>query len=141
MDWGLILSNLLFFWYALLFPTTCLFNPTNREVSVTYSLLILFNLYVFDVIGVASNVWWITQAYFDLLFVVASLLIRNKYVMYAAIILCGHSFMINMVEHLSEKQSVFYSLWEYINLLTLDLLALCLIIDNKLNKQNIGATE
>lgn len=134
-------SILLYLWYALLFPSVCLFNAANREVSLTYSLLIFFNLYLFEVIGVSGDVWFLTQAYFDLLFIVASLLIKNRYVMCAAIILCGHSFMINMIEHLSEKQSVFYSLWEYINLLTLDLLALCLVADNKLNRQNIGDTE
>lgn len=131
MNWELIG----YYWYLLLFPIVCLFCSTNREVGVAYSLLVFANIYLFDVVGIRADIWFLTQSYFDLLFIVASLLFRNKYIMYAAIIICGHSFMINMIEHLSEKQSVFYSMWEYINLFTIDLLAMCLVVDNKLNKK------
>ena len=88
-----------------------LINKAEKNVAICFSLLIFANVYIFDVVGIKASVWFLTQAYFDLLFVVAALLIRNKYIMYAAIIICSHSFMINIIEHLSEKQSVFYSLW------------------------------
>lgn len=137
MEW----EQLIYYWYLLLFPILLLINKAEKNVAICFSLLIFTNVYIFDVIGIKASVWFLTQAYFDLLFVVAALLIRNKYIMYAAIIICSHSFIINIIEHLSEKQSVFYSLWEYINLLTIDLLAMCLVVDKRLNKQRCGDTE
>lgn len=121
-------------WYFLLFPLICLFVERDKEAPLLFTAILVSNYYVFDVIGVKDSHWFMVQALYDVLFILGSLALTNKYMRKACVLICFSMLLINLTEHSSEYATVFFDYWEVINWLVMDLIALCILTNDKLGK-------
>lgn len=132
-----VLSGLTLLWYFLIFPVAAFIVREDREVPILYAVLIFSNHYLFDVVGVLDTHWFLFQALYDLMFVLVSCLLSNKYLRLACIIVCLNMFAINLTEHLSTYATVMYNWWEIINWIVIDLIALCVVTNDKLSRSYV----
>lgn len=132
MEYLEILNRL---WYLFLFPVIALFVKEDKEVPILFAGILVWNHIVFDIIGVPESTWFLTQAVFSLCFWYSCKYIRFHLLRKAARIVCLYVVFINLFEQFSYYPTVFYSWWEVINWIALDLLAACVILNSKiLNK-------
>ena len=131
------LGILNYIWYLLLFPIIALFVKNDKEVPILFSVIVFANHLTFDTIGVDREYWFLWQAYYSLVFSLACLLISNSYLRWASSGICLYIAAINLGEHFSTYATMFYDWWEIMNWIAFDLLAACVILNNKIVGKNV----
>jgi hypothetical protein len=128
MEYLEILNRL---WYLFLFPVVAFIVKEDKEVPILFSLMLAWNHIVFDVIGIPPTVWFLVQALFSILFWYGCKYISYLPLRKAARIVCLYVVFINLFEQFSLYQTIFYPWWEIINWVALDLIAACILLNNK----------
>ena len=129
MEYLEILNRL---WYLFLFPVVYFIVKEDKEVPLLFSFLIFCNHFVFDYVGVSAESWFFTQALFSGVFWYFCLFISHPLLRKAARLVCLYVVFVNLFEQYSKYPTIFYDWWEVINWVALDLIAACIILNNKL---------